>query len=78
MDEMGNGKYIYLANIIDLYYAKKSGSFQYLKAINHLLTVTIEYFSTTFPCILNSLLILFCPEVLKTLIFCSDLNKRYS
>ncbi|SUZ54753.1 uncharacterized protein METZ01_LOCUS7607, partial [marine metagenome] len=35
VDEMGNGKYIYLANIIDLYYANMSGSFPYLKSLNH-------------------------------------------
>ena len=79
MDERGNGKYNYLANIIDLYYSDQPGIFPDLRRlIITLLTVTIEYFPTTFPRILNSLLIIFYPEVLKTLIFCSDLNKRYS
>ena len=31
----GNGKYIYIANIIDLYYPSQSGSFPDLKTLNH-------------------------------------------
>ena len=35
MDERWNGKYIYLANIIDLYYPKPCGIFSDLKTLNH-------------------------------------------